>query len=306
MKNIAKEDPSFSGDGYISLAIIHAAFAVGFLLAPSCASKISSKSSILIGAISNVLFIVMFFWPETYFLYTVSAIKGLGGSLIWYGHGQFITENSQPETVNRNSGIFFAIYELCFLPGNLLIYFAFTDINYDQPTRDYIFLMLTILSVIGTLTLATLKKSDNNSSKKEDDFKIENNLEGFQKSIFIEAWEDMKRFFNLSITSNMILLTPIFIYSGLVIAFYSAVYPSCVGFTMKIGESRKQLMNIVGCCMAVGGIPGSILSGPLSSKIKIQSIWMIAGIGLLTHTIAYVIVFLNLPNNSPFEVNIIF
>jgi hypothetical protein len=55
MESIKAEDPSFNADGYTSLAIIYAAFALANWIAPSVVSVISPKWTMVIGAAPYVL-----------------------------------------------------------------------------------------------------------------------------------------------------------------------------------------------------------------------------------------------------------
>lgn len=54
LKSIEKDDPSFTGDGYTSLCIIYAVFAVCNWIAPAIISAIGSRRSIYLGSICYV------------------------------------------------------------------------------------------------------------------------------------------------------------------------------------------------------------------------------------------------------------
>ena len=50
--------------------------------------------------------------------------------------GAFLTVNSRPETVSRNSGIFWAMFQCSLIIGNTFAYFQFTDLDdIDPQTR---------------------------------------------------------------------------------------------------------------------------------------------------------------------------
>jgi hypothetical protein len=51
MESISLEDPSFTADGYISLAILYAAFAVANWLAPSVISVLGPKWTMVIAVV---------------------------------------------------------------------------------------------------------------------------------------------------------------------------------------------------------------------------------------------------------------
>jgi hypothetical protein len=57
------------------------------------------------------LFIASFLKPSTWLLYMLSAFLGVGAALLWTGQGNFLTLNSDDETMVRNSGIFWAMLQ---------------------------------------------------------------------------------------------------------------------------------------------------------------------------------------------------
>ena len=159
LTSIQHEDPSFNADAYISLAIIYGVFATCNWLAPSYISVTGPRVAILTGSCCYVLFISSFFWPHEALLYGVSAVLGVGAALIWTGHGQYLTENSDSDTMSRNAGIFWAIFQTSQFAGNLFVYYMFKEPTIDRGQRTIVFGVLTGLSVIGTVVLATLNRS---------------------------------------------------------------------------------------------------------------------------------------------------
>ena len=271
---------------------------------PSYAQSISPRLSIFTGSLCYTFFVATFLWPQKILLYFASAVQGLGASLMWVGHGRYITQNSSPDTISRNSGIFWAIYQLSLVTGNLSVYCIFTNKTYDKPTRKLIFIILTILAVIGTLILATLRKPLTKSLISEDvcEKEKEKEPERPRNYALVLAYQRMRKASKLIVTPNLIMLSLTFMYSGLVLAFYSGVYTSSFGFTIKIGESRKKLVSLVGICLGIGEVTAGIIFGPLASKFKIRSRWIILVIGSLMHAFCYLTILLNLPNSSPFMV----
>lgn len=304
MDSVANEDSNFTGDGYSSLAIVYAVLSICTIFTPSYAQAISPRLSIFTGSLCYAFFVATFLWPQTILLYFASAVQGLGASLMWVGHGRYLTKNSNSDTISRNSGIFWAIYQLSLVTGNVSVYCIFTSKNYDKPTRRLIFIILTTLAVIGTLILATLRKPQIRQLISEGVYEKEKEKEPKKIRYYalLVAWERMRKSLKLIITPNLIMLTLTFIYSGLVLAFYSGVYTSSFGFTAKMGESRKKLVSLVGICLGIGEVTAGIIFGPLASTFKIRSRWIVLVIGSITHAFCYLTILINLPNNSPFTV----
>ena len=69
-------------------------------------------------------------------LYVASGLLGIGAAIIWTAQGQFLTINSDSETIARNSGIFWSILQCSLILGNTFIYFQFQDLtDIDSDTR---------------------------------------------------------------------------------------------------------------------------------------------------------------------------
>lgn len=65
----------------------------------------------LIGGIAYCLFIISFLFPQTWLLYAVSAVVGVGAAVIWTGQGNFLSRCSDSTNISRNSGIFWALLQ---------------------------------------------------------------------------------------------------------------------------------------------------------------------------------------------------
>lgn len=307
LTSIQKDDPSFNADAYTSLAILYALFATSNWIAPSYISLIGPRIAIITGCCCYVLFIASFLWPHTAFLYTASAILGAGAAFIWTGHGQYLTENSDSENMSRNAGIFWAIFQSSLFIGNLFVFFMFEDEEIKKSTRETVFYVLIGLAVFGTLILATLRKSPQRLSLGEaegvssadKEFQIP---EPVKERPLLAAWYALRDAFALFLTPRMILLSFTFIYTGLELTFFSGVYSSCIGFTKSIGESPKRLVGLSGIFVGIGEVVGGALFGIFASKISNTCGGSSVVItGFITHLFAYISIYLNLPNSSPFE-----
>lgn len=300
LDSVSNEDPSFTGDGYSSLAVVYAVLSICTFFTPSYAQAISPRLSIFTGSLCYAFFVATFLWPQTILLYFASALQGLGASLMWVGHGRYITQNSNSDTISRNSGIFWAIYQLSLVTGNVFVYCIFTSKTYDKPTRRLMFIILTILAIVGTLILATLRKPLVRTLIPEVKGE-ENEPKRSRNQALLSAWKRMRRALRLIRTPNLFMLTFTFMYSGLVLAFYSGVYTSSFGFTVKMGEMRKKYVSLVGICLGVGEVTAGIIVGPLASRFKIRSRWIVLVLGSIIHAFCYLTIFLNLPDDSPFR-----
>ena len=104
--------------------------------APLVVSFIGPRPTLFFGGIFYVLFIAQIMYPMNILLYMGSALLGFGGAMMWVAQGHFLTINSSPETMERNSGFFFAIFQSSQVWGNAYVYFEFQDLfDIDRDTR---------------------------------------------------------------------------------------------------------------------------------------------------------------------------
>ncbi len=60
----------------------------------------------------------------------------------------------------------------------------------------------------------------------------------------------------------MLLLSLVFLYTGLELTFFSGVYGACVGFTRSLGAAEaKALVGLHGCMVGAGEIAGGLIFG---------------------------------------------
>ena len=109
LESVKKEDASFTGDGYTSLAIIYAVFAVVAWVSPSVVAILHAKKALFISALFYLFFIVGFLLPRDWILYLTSATIGAAAAILWTAQGNFLSLTSTPQTISRNSGVFWGI-----------------------------------------------------------------------------------------------------------------------------------------------------------------------------------------------------
>lgn len=298
-------DGKFQGNAYVSLAIIYAVFATCNWLAPSYISVTGPRVAIITGACCYVLFIVSFFWPHEALLYGMSVLVGIGAALIWTGHGQYLTENSNNETMSRNAGLFWAIFQMSQFAGNLFVFFIFKDPTINKKQRTIVFSVLTGVAVIGTGVLLVLRKSPQRLSLGEaegvSNADKELRLPEPRREPLLTAWNAFMDAIRLFLTSNILLLSLTFIYTGLELTFYSGVYSSSIGFMKALGDERKRLVGLSGIFVGVGEVAGGAIFGILASKISGKcGGWPVVITGLFVHLFAFISIFLNMPNDASF------
>ncbi|XP_042877916.1 UNC93-like protein MFSD11 isoform X2 [Penaeus japonicus] len=287
IKSIQQDQPDFKGSGYISLAVIYAVFASFNWLAPSCLSFLGPKLTMIVGSVTYIIFIASFLWPQTWLLYLSSVLIGVGAALIWTGQGNYLTLMSDHDTITRNSGIFWALFQSSLLFGNIFVYYMFMGKQtIDHGTRLVVFSALTGVALIGLAILLALPKPGAGGSGRQDDMGGPLNA--------------LKKSFELFKTRDMLLLSVTFFYTGLVLSFYSGVYSNSVASTLRFSDPNR-LVGLSGMCIGIGEISGGAVFGIFGGKTVKAGRDPIVLIGFLTHLLVFFLIFLNLPTMSPLE-----
>jgi hypothetical protein len=140
-------------------------------------------------------------------------------AVIWTSQGSFLTENSTKDTLDRNTGIFWAIFQGSLLFGNLFVFFEFQGVTeIKSSTRTLTYTVFSSVCGVGTVLLLFLRpvaRAPSNDSNESDSGVIEDSsgtLPG--NSSPTQLWEQVHGCFRLLRTVRMQFLVLIFVYSG--------------------------------------------------------------------------------------------
>uniref|UniRef100_A0A3P9K8Q3 UNC93-like protein MFSD11 n=1 Tax=Oryzias latipes TaxID=8090 RepID=A0A3P9K8Q3_ORYLA len=298
------DNSTFTGSGYHSLGIIYGVFSFSNLIAPTVVKVIGAKVSMFLSGLLYSGYIAVFIIPSTWSFYLTSVLVGIGAALLWTAQGEFLIENSEASTINRNTGMFWALLQCSMLFGNLYIYLDWngeTDIS--ESSRRNIFLFLLVASVLGTLSFLVLRKSHNEEEMLSEEegqslLSARTMYKSRANSALQDAKSEFKTILQLLKTKTILLLSPCMAYSGLELAFYSGVYGTCIGATTHFGEAAKGLIGISGIVVGVGEIVGGGLFGLLCKNSRFRRTSVVF-LGMVVHFIASYLIFLNIPADAP-------
>ncbi|XP_026208310.1 UNC93-like protein MFSD11 [Anabas testudineus] len=298
------KNETFSGSGYHSLGIIYGVFSFANLLAPTVVAVIGPKMTMFLSGLLYSGYIAVFISPSTWAFYLTSVLIGIGAAMLWTAQGQFLVENSEASTINRNTGVFWALLQCSMLFGNLYIYFDWngrTEIT--DSSRKTIFLSLLVISILGTLSFLVLRKSHHDEellSEEEGQSLLSTRM--MYKHRANTAMQDAKSEFNTILqllkTKTIQLLSPCMAYSGLELSFYSGVYGTCIGATTQLGEGALGLIGISGIVVGIGEIVGGGLFGLLCKNNRFRRTSVVF-LGMVVHFVAFYLIFLNIPDDAP-------
>lgn len=295
----------FHGSGYTSMAIIYAVFAASNLIAPSVIAVIGPLLSLFFGGIVYSGYIAMFIHPYTWSFYTLSVLLGIAAAVLWTAQGNLLTINSKDSTIGRNSGIFWALMQFSLFFGNLYIYFAWHGKTHiTDKDRQTVFITLTVISLVGSFLFFLIQRPDpepapSDASESLLPADISDSISvNTSPGLGSQALDAFKKSIQLAMTKEMLLLSIPFAYSGLELTFYSGVYGTCLGAMSQFGENAKGLIGLSGILIGVGEILGGGLFG-IMDKCNRYGRNPVVFLGLITHFVAFYLIFLNIASDAP-------
>ncbi|XP_061567567.1 UNC93-like protein MFSD11 [Cololabis saira] len=293
-----------NGSGYHSLGIIYGVFSFSNLIAPTIVSIIGAKCSMFLSGLLYSGYIAVFIIPSTWSFYLTSVLIGFGAALLWTAQGHFLVENSEASTINRNTGMFWALLQCSMLFGNLYIYFGWNGSSeISDISRRNIFLFLLVASVLGTLSFLALRKSHHEEEMLSEEegqplLSARTKYKNRANTALQDTKSEFKTILQLLKTKTIMLLSPCMAYSGLELCFYSGVYGTCIGATTHFGEAAKGLIGISGIVVGLGEIVGGGLFGLLCKNSRFRRTSVVF-LGMIVHFIASYLIFLNIPDDAP-------
>ncbi|ROL49482.1 UNC93-like protein MFSD11 [Anabarilius grahami] len=203
-------------------------------------------------------------------------------NVLWTAQGHFLVENSDASTINRNTGLFWALLQCSMLFGNLYVYFDWkgkTEIS--DKDRKIMFTALLVISALGTLSFLALRKVcqlEEALSEEEGQSLLSARL--IYKQRATSAVTEAKTEFSLELS------------------FYSGVYGTCIGATTHFGDAAKGLIGISGIVVGIGEIIGGGLFGLVLKNNRFRRTSVVF-LGMVVHFVAFYLIFLNIPDDAP-------
>ncbi|XP_061905955.1 UNC93-like protein MFSD11 isoform X2 [Entelurus aequoreus] len=298
------QNDTFTGSGYHSLGIIYGVFSFSNLVAPAVVAILGPKMTMFVSGLLYSGYVAVFIEPSTWSFYLTSVLIGVGAALLWTAQGLFLVENSEAATINRNTGMFWALLQCSMLFGNLYIYLDWNGrTEIPDSSRKNIFLSMVVASVVGTLCFLVLRSSPPQEevlSEEEGVSLLSSHLVYRHRATTAlqEIKADIQTILQLVKTKTILLLSPSMAYSGLELSFYSGVYGTCIGATAQFGEAAKGLIGISGIMVGVGEIVGGGLFGLMCKNNRFRRTSVVF-LGMVVHFVAFYLIFLNIPDDAP-------
>ncbi|KAI6216802.1 UNC93-like protein MFSD11 [Aphelenchoides fujianensis] len=128
-------------------------------------------------------------------------------------------------------------------------------------------------------------------------------LDTIQKKETITQTELLKSSFRLLSTEAIVFLMITSAYSGIVLSFWSGIFPSCIGFTRRLHENTRMIVAFNAIFTGVGQATGGFLFGILSSKTRLLGRGPVVVAGTCIHLLVFFGVYVNFPAVAPLSPN---
>ncbi|KHN74821.1 UNC93-like protein MFSD11 [Toxocara canis] len=313
LSSVSHERPS-SGiteqSGYYSLSIIYFVFTISNLLAPVVINVVGCKWAMVLGGLTYCAFMLGFLYIQASLLYALSALAGFGAAILWTGQGVYLTAWSRVDTMARNSGILWAMLQSCLVFGGLFLFAAFFSSSIASSTH----LMYTSFSVIcfgGVIMLALLplpparersEGHDDEANLLDDTIAVRTRSRTTALSPGIISWKnEFMNTLRLLGTRRMLLLSVVFMYSGIEMTFYTGVYSACLAAFEALNDPNGLVVAYNALLLGVGQIAGGLAFGICAKRTIARGRNPVIVLGTCVHLVAFFFVFLNVPMEAPLQ-----
>ncbi|GMT34755.1 hypothetical protein PFISCL1PPCAC_26052, partial [Pristionchus fissidentatus] len=254
--------------GYYGQSMIYGTYTIANLFTPTLVVLLGSKKMLVLGSSLFTLYLVSFFYLNSFSFYACAGLMGVGYAIFYSGHGAYLTEHSSRESVERNSALVLASACWSLIVGGtvLLISSLLSEPPKEQTIaasakvyRDFsgneiiiMFACFSAISLVSNVLFAFLP------SKIGSDSLVYTSPKPrlpFTKSIAL--------MFSTLLHPRLLLLSLYFLTLGLFNGFVLGIYPTSFAFTKSLSSYRylpAAAMVMVGTGDVLMGLVLSFLS----------------------------------------------
>eukprot|EP01121_Diplochlamys_sp_Union-15-3_P016885 TRINITY_DN5834_c0_g1_i1.p1 TRINITY_DN5834_c0_g1~~TRINITY_DN5834_c0_g1_i1.p1 ORF type:complete len:437 (-),score=44.81 TRINITY_DN5834_c0_g1_i1:137-1447(-) len=239
--------------GSTSLVVLYVTVAITVFMAPMVVAFIGEKWTMVLGGACYVVYIASLIKVVKSVVLIAAVIIGFGASILWVAQGMFITMCSNNDERGAYSGIFWAIFQFSNVFGNLCAYLIFPHIS-----KSALFATFTVTGCVGVLLLTLLKPIQVlSASTITDDTLVTDEIR--QKKTALKTI--IHSFYNTIVLCKnfrIILLFPIFFWTGFELAFWSGEFTQLL---------KPKLIGLVLMFVGIAEVCAAFTLGWLSDRI---------------------------------------
>merc|ERR1712137_334025 len=241
--------------GFWCLSLLYFSFALSSLVSGVVVKKLGAKMALFVGSLGYTEFVFANLYPVGWVLLPSSVVIGIGASLLWTAQGTYTSKSSVEQTLGVHMGMFFALYQMNQIFGNL---FAALFLTRGFNTSG-LFVVLGVVSAFASGMFLTLRSppEDDPSTKHERIVSISEVIGVFKERV-------------------MQLLFCVIFLSGLNISIFSGSFTALIGDPVTIGY--------VMCVFGISDFIGSFANGWAAKVIGKRGV---LGLGFVSLFVAY-------------------
>ncbi|CAI2329644.1 unnamed protein product [Caenorhabditis sp. 36 PRJEB53466] len=258
-------------------------FTFGHFVATPIVEIITPKWSVLVGLVGYALYEMAFLWINEYFLYFSAAFSGFSGSLLWTGQFDYLAQNTQPHTLDRNSSILWGLSQISLILGGcylLLIYRFQSGDEFQMPLIRLVVTSFLACTVVSIFIGVFLPKPVYTAEKQK-----------------IPYLQHLYEILKVSTDRNLLLLFFTFCYTGMETSFFTVVFPTMISFTRKLGSNRDMNAYTL-ICVGVGNVTGSLALSILGARVRELGRKNMVLLAVILHISSFSMIFLTFPDES--------
>ena len=239
------------GLGYISLGVLYAVFAVSNFFTPIIFAKFGYKPCFIAGGLTYAAWIGCNIKVNEYAIIVVSAVTGVGSSLLTVTQGSFMTKNSTRETIVYLSSIYLTLFQL----SNIFSYMLTGILLYIQFSFDHIFIVFLVVAAVVPFGFMFLNLKYMNT-------KVE----------VMPVSARIRQTFKKLQDKRILLLIPTFVYVGIADSWITGIFPPLMNVNM---------ISFVMLCYGGMNCAWVFTLGRIANRITTRTVLIIAGCSML-------------------------
>ncbi|KAN0029755.1 hypothetical protein ACTA71_007892 [Dictyostelium dimigraforme] len=238
--------------GSDSLAVLYAFLSVTNFISPFVILNLGERLSLIVGTLTYSAYIAANIKVLVPTLYASSVLLGIGGAVLWTAQGSFVIRCSTESTIGANTGLFFALFQVNQIIGNLGAAALIDKAGLGNEVLFLIFLGVSLSSLIGFSALGKpIKMNDKGQiiEKENQTMSIKDRLLST-----VVLFKDRP---------IQLLIVPL-LYSGISQSFFFGIFPNLLG-----KEWLGYVLAVFGFCDAAGSMVMGKLSDIFGRKILV-------------------------------------
>ncbi|KAK5583580.1 hypothetical protein RB653_005177 [Dictyostelium firmibasis] len=238
--------------GSDSLAVLYAFLSITNFISPFVILKLGERLSLIVGTLTYSAYIAANIKVITPTLYGASVLLGIGGAILWTAQGSFVIQCSTESTIGANTGLFFALFQVNQIVGNLGTAALIDKAGLANETLFLIFLGVSLLSIFAFAALGKPVKVNDKGQIVEKENQTMSIKDRLLSTIVLFKDRPIQ-----------LLVAPL-LYSGISQSFFFGVFPKLLG-----KEWIGYVMTVFGFCDAAGSMIMGKLSDIFGRKILV-------------------------------------